>query len=137
MPPRLATALLALAAALGLGGCGTSGDDRRVVRSVVERFYDAVRENDGRTACEQLSEPTLQQLESQTEQPCDEVITRLTYDGGAVVDANVYLTNAEVGLENGERAFLSHGRSGWRLSAIGCKPVGPPHERPYDCEVKA
>lgn len=136
VPRRHAIVLLA-AAALGLSGCGTSDDDRRAVRAVVDRFYTAVREDDGRTACDQLSEPTLQQLESQTEQSCDEVVTRLTYDGGAIVDAHVYLTNAEVGLRSGEHAFLSHGRSGWKLSAIGCKPQGPPRERPMDCEAEA
>ena len=138
MPTRrlLPLAVLSVASVLA-SACGTSGDDRRQVRSVVERFYDAVRQGDGQTACDQLSEPALQQLESQSEQTCDQVITRLSYDGGAVVDAHVYLTNAEVGLRNGERAFLSHGRTGWKLSAIGCKPVGPPRERPLDCEVAA
>ena len=121
-------------AALLAGGCGT-GDDRAQARSVVERFYDAVRAGQGKTACDQLSEATLQQLESQTDQTCDEVITRLKYEGGAVIEAHVYLTNAEVGLRSGEHAFLSRERAGWRLTAIGCTPEGPPRDNPMDCEV--
>ena len=118
------------------GGCGTS-DDRAQVRSVVERFYDAVRADEGATACEQLSEGALQALEAQSGRSCDEAVTRLDDLGGAVGDPHVYLLNAEVGLSSGEHAFLSRGRGGWRLTAIGCKPEGPPRERPMDCEVEA
>jgi hypothetical protein len=130
-----AVALLALVAGVTTG-CGT-GDDREQARGVVERFYDAVRQDQGATACEQLSESTLQQLESQTEQQCDQVITRLDVEGGAVVDAHVYVLNADVELSSGEHAFLSRERGGWRISALACSPEGPPHERPMDCEVEA
>ena len=136
MPTRRALLLALCLLAIGGAGCGT-GDDRAQARAVVERFYDAVRADEGATACEQLSEGAVQALEGQTGQTCDEVITRLDYLGGAVGDAHVYLLNAEVGLSGGEYAFLSRERSGWRLTAIGCKPEGPPRERPMDCEVEA
>ena len=128
--------MLLAALAVVAGGCGTS-DDRAQARSVVERFYGAVREDEGATACDQLSEATIQALESQTDQTCEDVITRLDYLGGAVGDAHVYVMNAEVGLSTGEHAFLSRERSGWKLTAIGCKPEGQPRERPMDCEVEA
>lgn len=136
MPHRRSIALALVAAALAASGCGT-GDDRAQARSVVERFYDAVRSDQGQAACDQLSEATVQALEGQTGQTCEEVVTRLDYLGGAVGDAHVYLLNAEVGLSSGEHAFLSRERSGWKLTAIGCRPEGPPRERPMDCEVEA
>lgn len=132
---RALLAILVGLAAAG-SGCGT-GDDRAQARSVVERFYDAVRADDGAAACEQLGEGTVQALEGQTGQTCEEAVTDLDLLGGAVGDARVYLLNAEVGLSSGEHAFLSRGRGGWKLTAIGCKPEGPPRDRPMDCEVEA
>ena len=122
---------------LGLAGCGTS-DDRDQVRTVVERFYDAVREDRGEDACAELSEAAVKQLESQTSQRCPAVVSRLEYLGGPVVDAHVYVSNAKVDLSTGESAFLNRGPTGWKLSAIACKPEdGNPQDRPLDCEVEA
>ena len=126
-------ALLALVAP----GCGTS-DDQGQARASVERFYDAVRADDGAGACEQLSESLLEQVESQTQQPCRGVITRLEYEGGAVVRTQVFATNAKVDLRSGETAFVSREAGGWKLSAIGCKAEkGKPADRPFDCEVES
>ena len=128
--------LAALAAVAG-GGCGT-GDDRTQPRAVVERFYDAVRDDRGDDACDALSSAAVSQLESQSGQSCATVITRLDYDGGAVVAAHVYVTAAKVDLRNGESAFLDHGSTGWKLTAIGCRPEsGPPRDVPYECELEA
>lgn len=122
---------------LALGGCGTS-DDRAEVRTVVEAFYDAVRQDRPDEACARLSESTLEQLESRSGRSCAAVITRLEYEGGAIVDVQVYATNAKVDLRNGESAFLSREADGWRLSAIACRPEeGLPRDRPYDCEAEA
>ena len=124
--------LLALAA-----GCGTS-DDRDQARAVVDRFYEALRADDGEAACAQLGESLLEQVESQTAQQCGDVITRLDYDGGAIVGAEVYITNAKVDLRSGESAFLSRERDGWKLSAIACKAEkGKPADRPFECEAEA
>ena len=123
-------ALLAL-----LAGCGTS-DDRDQARAVVERFYEAVRAGDGAAACAQLGASLLEQVESQTEQSCRGVITRLEYEGGEIVGTEVYITNAKVDLRSGESAFLSREPDGWKLSAIGCKAEkGKPADRPFECEV--
>ena len=133
---RSAQLLLALAALLA-GGCGTS-DDRDEARAVVERFYAAVRDDDGDAACEQLGESLLEQVEAQTEQSCPDVVTRLEYDGGEIVAAEVYITNAKVDLRSGESAFLSREPDGWKLSAIGCKAEkGKPADRPFECEVES
>jgi hypothetical protein len=120
-----------------LAGCGTS-DDKVQARTVVERFYDAVRHDDASTACAQLSESLTEQVESQTGQSCEGVITRFDYEGGAVVGARVFITSAKVDLRSGETAFLSREDAGWKLSAIACKPTqGKPADRPMDCEVAA
>ena len=130
------TPLLLLAALLA-GGCGTS-DDRDEARAVVERFYEAIRDDDAEAACAELGEALLEQVESQTEQSCRGVITRLEYEGGAIVAAEVYITNAKVDLSSGESAFLSRESGGWKLSAIGCKAEkGKPADRPFECEAEA
>lgn len=135
MPGR-AVAIATLAAA-SLTGCGV-GDDRQQARSVVERFYAAVDAGDGIRACGELSPDLIAQVESQTGQACDEVITRLSLDGGAVMSTQVYAVSAVVELGTGETAFLSRARTGWRLSAIGCEPQpGKERDRPSECEAEA
>jgi hypothetical protein len=126
-------ALLALLAA----GCGTS-DDRDEARATVERFYEAIRADDGEAACEELGDGLLEQVQSQTQQSCRGVITRFEYEGGDVTDTEVYITNAKVDLGNGESAFLSREDDGWKLSALACKAEeGKPADRPWECEVES
>ncbi|MFL5843998.1 MAG: hypothetical protein ACJ762_04825 [Solirubrobacteraceae bacterium] len=134
MSPRRAL-LVPLAFIVLLPGCGTS-DDRRQARAAVERFYDAVRHDRGADACAELSLEAADQLESQTGQQCGEVVTRLDYEGGAVVRTQVFATNAKVDLRSGESAFLSRESDGWRLSAIACDAKEKPRDRPFDCEVE-
>ena len=50
---------------------------------------------------------------------------------------DVEVTNAEVVLASGESVFLSEQAAGWRISAVGCRPDGPPTEVPFDCELEA
>jgi hypothetical protein len=127
---------LALLVLIG-AGCGTS-DDRDQARETVERFYEAVRADDGLAACEELGEGLLEQVQSQTQQSCRGVITRFEYEGGEVLDAEVYITAAKVDLSGGESAFLSREDAGWKLSALACKPEeGKPADRPWECEVES
>jgi hypothetical protein len=130
-------AVAALGAGALLSGCGTS-DDARQARDVVERFYAAIEADRPEEACGQLSQDAIKQLESQTEQSCRGVITRLEYEPAAIRRAQVFITNAKVDLESGESAFLDREPEGWRLTAIGCKPEeGKPRDRPFDCELEA
>jgi hypothetical protein len=131
--PTVVIALIALV----LAGCGTS-DDAAHARAVVERFYDAVRHDDGETACAQLSAAAAGAVASQSSEPCASAITSLGYEGGAVARAEVYLTSARVQLDSGESAFLDRGPEGWRISAVACRPLqGPPTEVPMECEAEA
>ena len=133
----LRAAPLAVLALVVLGGCGTQ-DDKDQARATVERFYDAVRHDDAEAACEQLGDSLVEQVESQTQQSCEGVITRFEYEGGDVVSTEVYITNAKVDLRSGESAFLSRESDGWKLSAIACKPEkGKPADRPLECEAES
>ena len=135
MPRFVALALLL--AAVAASGCGTA-DDRDEARAAVERFYAAVRADDGDAACAELGDALLEQVESQTGQACADVVTRFAYDGGAVEAVEVYITNAKVDLAGGESAFLGRERDGWRLAAIGCRAEeGKPADRPLECEAQA
>lgn len=131
-----ACAVALLLAALA-GGCARDGD-RDTVEAVTDRFYAALDAGDGATACAQLSTDTRSELESQEQQPCAEAVGSLQLEGGDLERVQVYVTNAKADLASGETAFLSLTSDGWRLSAVGCTPVGgKPADRPYDCELEA
>jgi N-methylhydantoinase A/oxoprolinase/acetone carboxylase beta subunit len=118
-------------------GCGTA-DDRAAARETTERFYAAVADDDGAAACDELSEDTVKELESQSGQSCADAVTDLDFAGGSVVMVEVYAVNAKADLSGGESAFLSPESGSWKLSAIACKPEeGKPRDRPLDCEVQA
>jgi hypothetical protein len=128
---------IAIAAIAAIAGCGTS-DDRADSSAVVERFYDAVRHDDGAAACAQLSAAAVKALESQSGQSCADAVRRLDPQGGAIERTQVFLTSASVDLRGGETAFLDRGPEGWRISAVACKAEeGPPAEHPMDCEVES
>ena len=125
-------ALLAVAAC----GCGQSGD-REAVRTVVTSFFDAVEAGDGQAACEQLSEETRSKLESEEQKPCREAIGSLSLEGGEPAGVEVYIVSATADFPDGQRAFLSETRDGWRLSAAGCEAESAePAEEPLDCELE-
>ena len=50
------------------------------------------------------------------------MITRLQYDGGAIVAAHVFATSAKVDLRSGESAFLDREPEGWRITPRGASP---------------
>jgi N-methylhydantoinase A/oxoprolinase/acetone carboxylase beta subunit len=134
---RPAVVVVPVLAVVLLSGCGV-GDDRAAARESTERFYAAIRADEGQAACAQLSEDTVKQLESQSGQSCADVVTRLSYEGGEIERVQVYATDAKVDLTSGESAFLSPDQGEWKLSGIGCKPEeGKPRDRPFDCEVEA
>jgi hypothetical protein len=136
--PARAISLVVLAC-LALSGCGTGGRaESKEVGGIVSRFYSAIRAKDGVRACELLSQDTLDQLESQSQQTCHSVITRLDLHPAPVAAAHVFITNAQVRLANDELAFLGREPGGWKLTAIGCQPgPGKPRNRPADCEVES
>jgi hypothetical protein len=130
---RLVPAILAV---LVLAGCGQS-DDRAAVRRVTERFLAADEAKQGAVACGVLSSDTRKSLESQDGKPCPQAIGSVSVSGGPVLEIQVAITSAKVDLASGESFFLSEQASGWRISALGCRPTVTPTQTPFDCELGA
>jgi hypothetical protein len=126
-----------LLVALALAGCGQSAN-RNDVRAVADRFYAAVADRDGALACAQLSEQTLKQLEQDEKATCTQAVEGLGLSPGRIARVEVFVTNAKVDLTNGASAFLEQTASGWRISALGCRPTGGnPQEQPLGCTVES
>jgi hypothetical protein len=126
--------MVVCAAAIALSGCGTAGD-RRQAAAVTERFYAAVEQRDGRTACEQLSPDLRAQLvKDQAGSTCARAVLEVSPHPARGARARVYAMSAEVVLADGDAAFLGHAPEGWRIDAFGCRPRGA---GPFDCEQTA
>ena len=137
MPASCASVIGLVLLGLGIAGCGNTADRDRATE-VTQRFFAAVGSGDGAAACDQLSTDTRTALEDDEGKPCPEAIGDVNLEGGAVVATEVYAINAKADLDNGESAFLSMTRDGWRISAVGCAlGDGPPDQEPMDCEVEA
>ncbi len=122
---------------LGATGCGRGGD-RAQATEVAGKFLAAVGAGDAAVACGLLAEDTRKALEDEERKPCGEAIGGVEIDAGSATAVDLYLTNAEAELDNGQRAFLSLTSDGWRVSAAGCKTGdGPPEDVPMDCELEA
>lgn len=122
-------------AGLALSGCGT-GADQRAVRAATERFYAAVQDHDGRTACALLDSDTASQLvKDEQEADCAAAVLKLDLHGSTAQSAGVYATSAQVKLAGGDTVFLGWTRDGWRIDAVGCRVVSG--GGPLECEEKS
>ena len=126
----------AMLAVLLLAGCGQS-DDRAAVRRVTERFLTAYDAKQGAVACGVLGSDTRKSLESEKSEPCADAVGSIRVSGGPVRHVTVALTSAKVDLASGETFFLSEEASGWRISALACRPSASPTDTPFDCELQA
>ena len=114
-------------------GLVRSADDPEARRSV-ERLTAALRAGDGAAACAQLDEHTVTALEEQQGESCDRAILALDLATGPVSGLEVADRAAKADVGAGETVFLDESREGWRITALGCKPV---KGHPYDCEVES
>ena len=122
---------------LAATGCGR-GDDRDRATAVAGKFLQAVAAGDAAVACGLLAADTRNALEDSEQASCGEAIGSVQIDAGAPTAVELYLTNAKADLDNGDSAFLSLTRDGWRISAAGCKAGdGPRADAPMDCEIEA
>jgi hypothetical protein len=122
------------AAAVALAGCGTAGDRERAT-AVTERFYAAVEQRDGDTACAQLSRPLRAQLvEDEAGSTCARAVLQVAPQAPRAARTRVYATSALVELAGGAAVFLGETRDGWKIDAFGCRPRGG---GPFDCEETA
>jgi hypothetical protein len=131
------TSIALMLGAVLLCGCGQS-NARRDVRTVTDRFYAAVQGGDGPTACAQLSQETVKQLEQQEKKACDSAVGALGLAPARIAAVEVDAFNAKVDLSNGASAYLDWTTAGWRISALGCRPTqGDPRRQPMGCAVQA
>jgi hypothetical protein len=112
-----------------LAGCGTA-DDRDEARAVTQRFYDAVRADDGAAACQELS----QALAEEEGDRCERDVKQL--ETSRITGVEVFVTSAKVDTADAGSAFLNRGPSGWKIAAVGCAPGGKPASHPFDCELE-
>ena len=136
MRPVLPGLTLLAIAAVALSGCGQAAD-RDTVRATSTRFLAAYAAHQGDAACAALSQDTRKELVSQEKKPCADAIGSVELEPGPVRHVDVELTNAKVDLGGGESLFLSEEATGWKISAVGCKPQGDPTNTPMDCELQA
>ena len=117
---------LAVSVLLGLAACTPTGD----VTSTAQRFADAVRRHDGRTACALLSERALSSVEVTS--PCAETLPALDVRIGPPGTASVWGDRAQVGAAP-DTLFLVRYAGGWRITGAGCRSRGA--DVPYECEI--
>jgi hypothetical protein len=134
MKAHFPLALVAIGVSLLAPGCGASDADG--ASAAAHRLYAAVNEDDGVTACEQLSDDTRKQLVSEERKPCPEAILDVELSGTRSIAASAYVTEAKVDLDGGDSVFLEETDEGWKVTAAGCRPA-PGEETPYDCELES
>jgi|SRR3954466_6975781 len=131
------TAIALALATLVLAGCGQDGN-RDDVRAVTTRFYTALATHQGSTACAQLSSDTVKKLEQDEKARCATAIDEAGLVPSRIARVQVFEINAKVDLVNGASAFLEQTATGWKISALGCRPTeGDPTEQPLGCTVES
>ena len=108
---------LAVAATLGLAGCGSAGEQ-------------AARDADGEQACGLLAPDTERLLESLRPEGCQQALPSLDLPSDPVTDVQVWGDAAQARTAGGV-LFLRDLQDGWRVVAAGCQPQG--ESRPYEC----
>jgi hypothetical protein len=131
VPDVRARGLLAAGGAVllaALAGCSSAEEPE--VRRVAAAFEDPG--GDAVTRCGLLVPATRAAVESREGAPCAQVLSRLGMQGGSVRSVEVWGGSAQVRLA-GDTVFLAQGRSGWQVTAAGCREQG---DAPYDCVVE-
>jgi hypothetical protein len=112
----------------GLAGC--SSLQAPDVGWVAGAFDDPAGNPDAR--CALLAPATRSALELRAGAPCPQVLGRLGVQGGSVRSVEVWGGDAQVRLA-GDTVFLAQGRTGWQVTAAGCRPEG---DAPHACAVE-
>lgn len=102
------------------------------MREVARDFYVALSQHDGRAACDLLAPTTRSELEQSSGKDCSVAVTEEVQPAGDPQQVSVFGTSAQVRYD-GDTAFLSRFRYGWRVLAAACRPRT---SGPYDCSVK-
>jgi hypothetical protein len=126
----LGVSVCLLLAAIVVAGCGTSAG-KHDAGDVAARFVAAVSARDGATACGLLTEQARESVSGATDASCAEAVLNIDEHGGPMRKVEVWGDAAQVRIGT-DVVFLVHLRTGWRVSAAGCKPQPG---APYKCEV--
>lgn len=125
---RLAT-LVVLTAPLLLA-CTPAEQPAAVAAS--RAFTQAVGAGDTAGACALLSDEARGNLEAISTRPCVESLARLALPADPPQSVEVWGDNAQVRTSS-DVLFLSRFSSGWRVTAVGCRPRP---DQPYDCALE-
>lgn len=121
---------VACVATLVASGCAGSQDD--AAASAAQELLAAVRDGDGPAACAALAQPTRDELEQSSGEPCERaVLEEQLGDGSGETLVEVFDSMAQVRVGS-ETVFLSRYDGRWRVVAAACTPVA---DRPYDCSI--
>jgi hypothetical protein len=126
----LITAGIVAAIVIGL----VRGADDDAAAETVERFAQALDQQDGAAACAELSADTRGALESQEGSECEQALLELQLSLGTVDEVKVAESTASVELSEGGSVYLEETSEGWRITAVGCEPR---QSEPDECEVEA
>lgn len=125
-----AAVIVAVAAALALGGCTDVGG-QAVQEAAVSFVRSAPPE-----ACALLAPDTLARLEQQAGAACAEALPGLALPTGTGVrHVEVAVQSAQVQLDD-QVLFLARFPDGWRVTAAGCVRNDADPAVPYECEVE-
>ena len=97
---------------------------------MTEPFLAAVDAKQGAVGCGVLAADTRKSLESEESKPCPTASARSRSRAARWCTSTVAMTSAKVDLAEGETFFLSEEASGWRISALGCRPQRLAHLHP-------
>jgi hypothetical protein len=127
--------------AVGLTGCASDRPGPAAADTAARDFYRAIADGDGPKACALLAPATVEALEDDTDQACDQAILdgdvgdTLTSRAQDAADPSATTAGrqAQVRLTT-DVVFLTVSGSSWAITAAGCD-ARP--DRPYDCVLEA
>lgn len=114
---------------LVVSGCAATGS--RDVERVASDFGATVARGDARAGCALLAASTREAMGTRFGAPCEQALPRMSLPTGPVTDSAVWGAAAQVRTRV-DTLFLIDTRSGWRISAAGCRSRG---DAPYDCRI--
>jgi hypothetical protein len=120
--------LIVLVTCLMSGCSGSSGQEP--VKTMTQRFLDAVGAGDTVTACDALA-PRARDSLARGDGTCENTLPSVKLPHAPVDSVSVWSDEAQVKTA-GDTVFLHEFSIGWRITGAGCRPE---NEQAYSCEV--
>jgi hypothetical protein len=128
---RVVAGWLSALALAGAAGCGAAEEEN--AREAATEFVTAVQSQDTGRACGLLAPDTVESLESQSSQQCQQALPSMELPGDQVTEVEVWGDAAQA-RSSSDVLFLRELADGWRVVAAGCQPQGA--DQPYECELE-